>query len=182
MYVGSCKRRYEINPVPSQSNKATIRICFQSFTSPSNLCLTPFCSPLIPHLASDLSDLPCSAAAAVLLRRALASKQLARELWPVHQKKNPLWPHLGSTDYRMAGGGAGVQTYERLAVWVTGDAGRSETQRLRWTHPCHQPVLPEEGGMLEGKAEWLEPLLIGRRWSADDSTHTHTFKSAYTCS
>ena len=174
MYVGSCKQRYETNLVPSQSNKATIRICFQSSTSLSDLCLTPFCSPLYPHLDSDLSDLPCSAAAAVLPQRALASKQLARELWPVHRKKPSLTPLGldGLWDGGRRGGGPDIQAAGFF--WVTGDARCSETRRPRWTHPCHQPVLPEEGGMLEGKAEWLEPLIIGRRWSADDSTHTHT--------
>ena len=159
MYVGSCKQRYETNLVPSQSNKATIRICFQSSTSLSDLCLTPFCSPLYPHLDSDLSDLPCSAAAAVLPQRALASKQLARELWPVHRKKNPLWPHLGSMDYGMAGEGAGVQTYERLAFfeWRVTQGAARRGARGGLTRVISRSS-PRKGGCWRGRQSGWSPL------------------------
>lgn len=46
-----------------------------------------------------------------------------------------------------------VQTYECLALWVAGDTGCSETRRLRWTHPCHQSVFPQNEDALEEVAE-----------------------------
>ena len=184
MYVGSCKQRYETNLVPSQSNKATIRICFQSSTSLSDLCLTPFCSPLYPHLDSDLSDLPCSAAAAVLPQRALASKQLARELWPVHRKKKPLsdptwarwimgWREKGRVSRHMSG-------------WLFLSDGWRKVQRdaaPAVDSPMSSAGPPRGRGDVGGEGRvagtpynWQE--MIGGRLH----THSHTFKSVCTCS
>lgn len=118
-------------------DKATFYICFQSSTS----LFSCHC-----HLTSSeavcLLTLALTPLTFVLSHRYSPSVQsyglkAISQTSPTGPIRKPLWPHLGLTDY--GGGCPAVQSAS--GFWVTSDMGCSETQRLQWTHPCHQSVL-----------------------------------------